>query len=127
MIPGTVAITSLILVADLFQRCEIVAEQFDRILALDAGHLLLDVVLEILREIELTPGNSAVKAASTCCVSLFLVDATAGQSATGFSGDEEFGIEEPGGIGAVIGPALSARRRSRLRGSCMISRRIRLT
>jgi hypothetical protein len=56
VMPGTVAITRRS-VGGLLQRLQVVAVDLDRILALDAGGGLLDVVLDVLREIEIDAGK----------------------------------------------------------------------
>ena len=60
--PGTVAITALILLAVFSSSLEIVAEQLDGVLALDAGGRFLDVVLDVLREIEIDAGKLLLRA-----------------------------------------------------------------
>jgi hypothetical protein len=49
------------LVGGIGQRLQIVAEQLDRVLAFDAGDRLGNVVLEILREIELDAGEGGLQ------------------------------------------------------------------
>ena len=95
--------------ADLVGRCrehvEVVAEELDRVLALDAGGRLLDVVLDVLREVEVDTRKLLRKGRGQLLREFFLVDP--GRPAVGgLEGYEEFRIEESGRIGAVIGPAM---------------------
>ena len=49
------------LVGSVGQRLQIIAVELDRVLALHAGHRLGDVVLQILREVELDAGEAIVE------------------------------------------------------------------
>src|SRR5262249_7032857 len=60
------------------QRLEIVAEQLDRVLAFDAGYRFGDVVLQILREVELHPGEGSLQGVEHLRRQLVLVSAQIG-------------------------------------------------
>src|SRR6516225_6795931 len=56
-------------------------------------------------KLKLTPGNFASRASLTSSMSLSLVIPLR-HSFAGLSGAKKFGVEEAGGIGAVVGPSL---------------------
>ena len=103
--PGTVAITSLILSAVLLQHLQIVAEQLDRVLALHAGRRLLDVVLDVLGEVEVDAGECRLQLVGHVVGQLLLVDAGR-PGVEWLQRHEELGVEEAGRVGAVIRPAV---------------------
>ena len=94
------------LIGGFLERLQIVAVDLDGILALDARGGLLDVVLDVLREIEVD-ARKLLRAAprSSAAVSLSL-SMPRGPGVEGLERHEEFGIEEAGGIGAVVRPAV---------------------
>ena len=92
-------------VGGLFQRLQIVAVHLDGILALDAGCRLFDVVLDVLREIELDARELLPQRLGHVLRELVLVD-SGRPGVEGLQRHEELGIEETGGVGAVVGPAV---------------------
>ena len=87
------------------ERHQIVAEQLDRVLALHAGHRLGDVILQILREVELDAGEFGLQLRQQFRGDLILV-MRARPLADRLERRKEFGIEQSGRVGAVVGPAL---------------------
>ncbi len=84
---------------------EVVAEQLDRILTLHAGDGLGDVVLQILREIELDAWKFGLQRLEHLVGEAVLVEIGA-PLAYRLERHEKLGVEEAGGIGAVIRPAV---------------------
>ena len=105
VIPGTVCNTSRILRAVLSSSFELVAEQLDGVLALDARGGLLDVVLDVLREVEFHTGKLLFQGGGELRGQLVLVD-PARPGVERLQRNEEFGVEESRGIGAVVRPAV---------------------
>ena len=93
------------LVGGLGERHQIVAIELDRVLALHAGHRLGDVVLQILREAELDAGEPFLQAGQDFRGQLVLVLGVL-PLADRLERRKEFRVEQPGGIGAVIGTAM---------------------
>ncbi len=93
------------LVGRIGERLQIVAEQLDRILAFDAGHRLGDIVLQILREIELDAGEARLQLAEKVRREIVLGHSL-GPLRHRLERREEFGIEEAGRVGAVVGTAV---------------------
>ena len=106
MTPGTVANTAFDLVGGVGQRLQIVAEQLDRVLAFDAGDRLGDVVLQILREVELDAGELGLQLLQHFRWSTCPCPYPRAIRSTRLERREELRIEEAGGVGAVVGPAM---------------------
>ena len=87
------------------ERLQVVAIELDRILAFHAGHRLGDIVLEVLREIELDAGKLRCELGDDFGGELVLVE-TGAPLVHRFQGRKEFGVEKTGGVGAVVGPAV---------------------
>ena len=103
--PRTEASTDLILAAVSVDDLEVVAEQLDRVLALHAGHRLGDVVLQILREVEFDARKFRLQLRQHLVGQTFLVDLRR-HSLSRLERREELGVEEAGGVGAVVRPAV---------------------
>src|SRR5262249_3116597 len=78
--------------------------QLDRVLALNAGGRFFDVVLDVLREIEVDAGKFRRQRVVDLLRQLLLIDAF-GPGIERLQRHVEFEIEEPGRVGSVIGPA----------------------
>src|ERR1700730_453168 len=65
-------------------------------------HPLFDIVLDVLRKVELDAGELGLQRRADLLGQFLLVDAT-GPRIERLERHEEFGIEEAGGIGAVVG------------------------
>ena len=91
------------LAGSLFDCVEIVAVQLDRVLALHTRGRLFDIVLDVLREVEIDPGKFGRQRIIDLLGQLLLVD-TFGPGVERLQRYVEFGIEEAGGIGPVVGP-----------------------
>ncbi len=89
----------------LLQRAEVGPEQLERVLALHAGRRLFHVVLDGLGEVELHPREGALQFAVQGLGQLGLVDPFR-PGAEGLERNEELGVEEAGGVSAVVGPAM---------------------
>ncbi len=87
------------------QFAKIVAEQLDRVLAFHPGGRLLDVVLDVLREVEVDSRKLLLQSRRELCGEPVFVD-TSRPGVGGFQRYEEFGIEKPGGIRAVVRAAV---------------------
>src|SRR4029077_2071281 len=85
-----------------FKRGEIVAEQLDRILALDTRRRLFDVVFDILREVELDTRKFGFERGIDFFRQLLLVDILR-PGVEWPQRNVEFGVEKAGGIGTVVG------------------------
>ena len=66
VMPGTLASTAAISFGRLLQGLQIVAVHLDGILALDAGCRFFDVVLDVLREIEIHARKLLLQAHRSC-------------------------------------------------------------
>src|SRR5262249_44830343 len=95
----------LYLVRRALERLEIVAEELHRVLALHARCRLFDVVLDVLREIELDAWELIGKRVRDLRRQPFFVDAPR-PGIERPQRDEEFGIEETGRVGAVVWTAV---------------------
>ena len=93
------------LVGGVGQRLQIVAVELDRVLALDARDRLRDVVLQILREVEFDARELVLQLRQQLRGQFVLV-AGAGPFAVGLQRREEFGVEQAGGVGAVVRAAV---------------------
>ena len=93
------------LVGGVGERLQVVAVKLDRVLALHAGDGLGDVVLQILREVELDAGKFLLELRQQLRGQFVLV-VRARPFADRFQRREEFGVEQAGGIGAVVGAAM---------------------
>src|SRR5262249_28085393 len=93
------------LTGDPFQHAQIAPDDLDRVSSLDARKLLLDVVLDILREIEADPHKLVRKLRLQLFREVFF-----GQSSSPLfewlERREEFQIVESGRVAAVIRPAV---------------------
>ncbi len=91
------------LVGEAGEGVEVVAEELEGVLALDAGHGFFDVVLDVLREVEFDAGEAGEAA-------VHLVDELRlGEAGTPvflrLEGDGDFDVVEGGDVGAVVGAA----------------------
>ena len=111
----------------LLQGLQVVAVDLDGVLALDPGCGLLDVVLDVLREIEIHARETAAPARPVMSWVSFSLSTPGRPGLEGLQRHEEFGVEETGGIGAVVGPAVLRDHRSAPPGYLRISTRMRLT
>src|SRR5262249_34781606 len=87
------------------QHDDVVADQLDRVLAFDAGYSFLDIVLDVLREVEVDAWKFRLQG----FVDLFdelVLGLTLAPFLCRLERGKKFGVEEAGGIGAVIGPSL---------------------
>ena len=92
-------------VRGLLQGLEVIAVDLDGILALHARCGLFDVVLDVLREIEVHAGKLLLQRLRHVLGELFLVD-PARPGVEGLQRHEELGVEEARGIGAVVRSAM---------------------
>ena len=74
---------------------QVVAVDLDRILALHAGGGLLDVVLDVLREIEVDAGELLRQRVGHVLGQLFLVDRRRARHRSGFSGTKNSALKKP--------------------------------
>jgi hypothetical protein len=95
---------ALDLVGGLFQRLQIVAIELDRISALHAAGRFLDIVLDVLREVELHAGEWGGQIGVHLTGQGFLGDAC-GPFLGGLQRHIEFGVEETGRVRAIVGAA----------------------
>ncbi len=84
------------------QHLQVGAEQLDRVFALHARGGFLDVVLDVLGEVELHAREMALHVVGELLGQLLLGD-VAGPGVERLQRHEEFGVEEAGGVGAVVG------------------------
>ena len=87
------------------QGLQIVAVHLDGVLAFDAGCRLFDVVLDVLREIEVHAGKLLIQGVRHVLSELVLVDARR-PCLERLQRHEEFSVEETRGVGAVVRPAV---------------------
>ncbi len=95
------------------QRGQIVAEDLHRVLALDAGQGLVDVVLDVLREVDVDAGN-AVEVFLQAIDHVLAVDGVA-ELRRRLEVDPVFLVVDASGVGAVVGAADLPRHRAHLR------------
>src|SRR5262245_1251683 len=93
------------LVGGFRQHDDVVADQLDRVLAFDPGYCFLDVVLDVLREVEVDAWQLRLQSFIALLDALVLGH-TLAPFLCRLERGKEFGVEEAGGIGAVIGPSL---------------------
>ena len=93
------------LVGGTFQHLQIGAVELHRVLALHAGGCLLDVVLDVLREVEVHTRELVCEPVHHLLGQRLLAD-LARPFVGRFQRHEEFGVKEAGGVGAVIGAAV---------------------
>ena len=105
------------LVGGIGQRLQIVAVELDRVLALHAGHRFGNVVLQVLREVELDAGKFVLQLLRELRGQLLLV-VRARPLADRLQRREELGVEQPGGVGAVVGAAMLRHHRLPPRAGC---------
>src|SRR5262249_24338639 len=87
------------------QHDDVVADQLDRVLAFDAGYSLLDIVLDVLREVEVDAWKLRLQSFIDLIDELVLGH-TLAPFLCRLERGKKFGVEEAGGIGAVVGPSL---------------------
>ncbi len=87
------------------QHDNVVADQLDRVLAFDAGYSLLDVILDVLREIEVDARKLCLQSFIDLFDELVLGDPLA-PFLSWLEWGKKLGIEETRSIGAIVGPAL---------------------
>jgi len=88
---------------DLFELCQVRTDDLDGIGAFDAGQAFLDVVLDVLGEVEADPGELLCEFGLQVFDQLFLGHAGR-PSIERLERDEELGIEETGGVAAIVRP-----------------------
>ncbi len=93
------------LVGGIGERLQVIAVQLDGVLALHAGHRFRDVVLQVLREIELDAGKLVLQLGEQLGCQFVLVFPVR-PFLRRLERREEFRIEEARRIGAVVGPAV---------------------
>ena len=103
--PGTFCMTPEILSGDAGELVEVVAEELEGVFAFDAGHGFFDVVLNILREVEVDAGV-LIEAFGDggdqlIFIAVELQDAIRG----GLEVGEKFDVVEGADVGAVVGAA----------------------
>src|SRR5271165_1231734 len=89
----------------LLERLEIIAVDLHRVLALDAGGRFFDVVLDVLRKIEIDAWKLLAEVVGHGFRERLFVDAL-GPAVERLQRHEEFGVEKAGRVGAVIGAAV---------------------
>src|SRR5215467_4519375 len=104
-IPGTRAHDFFDLAGSLLECPEIIAKQLDRVLALYTGCRLFDIIFDILRKVELHPGELGIQCRVDLLRQLFLVDVLR-PTVERFEWHEEFGIEEASSVGSVVGTSV---------------------
>src|SRR5262249_43051848 len=87
------------------QHDNVVADQLDRVLAFDAGYSLLDIVLDVLREVEVDAWKLRLQGFVDLLDELVLAH-TLAPFLCRLERGKKFGVEEAGSIGAVVGPSL---------------------
>ena len=92
------------LIRRLLDCIEVVAVDLDRVLPLHARRSLFDVVFDVLRKFEGDPGEWGRQIIADLLGQLFLGQ-VARPFACGFQRHIEFGVVEPGGVGAIVRPA----------------------
>ena len=102
------------LVGGVGQRLQVVAEQLDRVLALHAGYGFGDVVLQILREVELDARKFLLQLRQQFRRQVVLVLALRPLLGR-LQRREELGVEEARGVGAVVGAAVLGHHRFHFR------------
>src|SRR5262249_36030215 len=93
------------LVRGLRQHDDVVADQLDRVLAFDAGYSFLDIVLDVLREVEVDAWKLRLQSFVDLLDELVLGHAPA-PFLCRLERGKKFSVEEAGSIGAVVGPSL---------------------
>src|SRR5262249_37317096 len=88
-----------------FERRKFIAEQLDRVLAFDTGRGFLDVILDILREVELDAGKLRLKRGTELLRQYLLIDA--GGPAVGWCQRcKKLSIEKARRVCAIVRPAI---------------------
>ena len=93
------------LIGELFQDLEVGADDLDRVGAFDAGDRFLDVVLDILREIEVDAGERRLELGVELGGQVVLGQ-TPRPFGIGLQRREQLDVGEGRGVAAVVGPAV---------------------
>ena len=104
--PCTCSISSWTWVASCLQRRQIGTDDLDRIGAFDAGNRLLDVVLDVLREVEVDAGQFVGEFFLQLVRSAFPWSCPRAIRRTASSGTNNSTLENGDGVAAVVRPAM---------------------
>ena len=92
-------------VGEFFELDQVRADDLDRVGAFDAGQAFFDIVLNILREVQVDAGEFGRELPLEILDQIVLVPAGR-PFLEGLQGHEEFRVEKAGGVAAVVGPAV---------------------